>query len=114
MIERWNIELDVEDGHDPCAYMASNPWGEYVTFTDHADSIEALERRIAELEPLAVDAGRYRFLRDHSQDSPNVGGAIHFSFCVRRKEPNQWCIDSKRGDDMDAAIDAELAKKDNP
>lgn len=63
------------------------------------------DRRIAELEK---DAARYRFLRNHPQKRENLGGEIHFSFAVSRPEPKQWCIDTKRGADMDAAIDAAM------
>lgn len=61
------------------------------------------------LRALVKDAQRYDYLRNHEQGWPeNVGGAISFSFQVRRPEPEQWCVDKKRGKDMDAAIDAAM------
>lgn len=58
----------------------------------------------------AKDAARYRWLRNHPQgSSANKGGEIRFSFTVSRPEPKQWCVDTKRGAEMDAAIDAALS-----
>ena len=58
----------------------------------------------------AADARRYRWLRSlPTGPGTSTIGDFHFTLAQHRPAPNRWCVDSVRGDSLDAAIDAALA-----
>jgi hypothetical protein len=55
------------------------------------------------------DAERYRWLRNKPKSQLTDEHGIQFSFAVAEPKPNNWRVHSKRGADMDSAIDATLS-----
>jgi len=56
-----------------------------------------------------IDAERYRWLRGRPIKQMVDEHGIQFTFALAEPEPNRWRVHSKRGEEMDAAIDAARA-----
>lgn len=61
-----------------------------------------------ELAETKKDANRYRFLSGYPRKEQI--GNLFMSFAVKRRPPNDWVVDTVRGESMGAAIDAAMTK----
>lgn len=57
----------------------------------------------------ARDAARYRWLRDLPRNYDGRKNGFHVTLAMAKDKPREWVIESIRGLDLDAAIDAALS-----